>query len=104
MQLPKLWHQPQQLYFIWIYKLTFHSHPPNRFSVSAFKFLLLSWFRCLQLVKLPGGARSHTLLFRLNSQDSWNVRTIQSHRIPLEVQPKPLGRDGEFKAILAAQC
>lgn len=67
MQLPKLWHQPQQLYFIWIYKLTFHSHPPNRFSVSAFKFLLLSWFRCLQLVKLPGGTRSHTLLFRLNS-------------------------------------
>lgn len=93
MQLPKLWHLPQQQYFIWIYKLTFHSHPPNRFSVSAFKFLLLSCFRCLQLVKLPGGARSHTLLFRLNSLRIPGMRTIQSHRISLEVQPKSLGKD-----------
>lgn len=53
---------------MWIHKLTFHSHPPNIFSVSAFKFLLLlSCFGCLQVVKLPGGARSHILLFRLNS-------------------------------------
>lgn len=110
MQLSKLWQQSQEKYFIWIHKLTFHSHPPNRFSVSAYKFpLLLSCFRCLQLIKLPWGARSHILLCGLNevSWDTWAVRTIQSQRISLEAQINPAQtsvRTCRVKSILAAQC